>query len=207
MTIHCLCNHHLCCCFPTFTITFTITIHCLCILLVQWPHTFTMTLYIACAITTSVACTHCTCCSRGGAGSWSCWNSLSRFPSRFSWFAQKYHSSSKFSNSRGGHPRVLLPAQLVLEEDDRERALHHRREQLPRGQALHPLPGSLPAALWGHYGMQVRQSCFYKELSIICKLHFSAGTTTGTPSTTLRRHSTATYSNRFEGKFILHIDT
>ena len=81
----------------------------------------------------------CTICSRGQEGKWAYWNSL--YP-------------------RGGHPGVLLPPQLLLQEDDRERALHHRGEQLPRREALHPLPRRLPAALRGHHGMQVREHYF-----------------------------------------------
>ena len=78
----------------------------------------------------------CTPCSRGQPGKWAYWNSV--YP-------------------RGGHPGVLLPAQLVLKEDDRQRALHHRGEQLPRREALHPVPRRLPAALRGHHGVQVRE--------------------------------------------------
>ena len=81
----------------------------------------------------------CTSCSRHKQGEGAYWNSV--YP-------------------RGGHPGVLLPPQLLLQEDDRERALHHRGEQLPRREALHPLPRRLPAALRGHHGMQVRERLF-----------------------------------------------
>ena len=131
----------------------------------------------------------CTQCSRGQEGEWAYWNSV--YP-------------------RGRHSRVLLPAQLLLQEDDRERALHHRGEQLSRRQTLHTLPCRLPAALRGHHRVQVREqySLFWK-IKLLMETIFSkfesnnfqrnissADITTGIPLTTLQHPSTATCSNR-----------
>ncbi len=56
---------------------------------------------------------------------------------------------------RCGHARVLLPAELLLQAHDRERAVHHRGEQLPGREAVRAHPCRLPAALRPDRRLQV----------------------------------------------------
>ena len=135
----------------------------------------------------------CTPCSRGQPGKWAYWNSV--YP-------------------RGGHPGVLLPAQLLLQEDDRERA-SGRTTSLTWSSSPRPSPPASSTArtprgasertlLLVHFGWRrFFQSCWCLKVPTFdeflgARKMLSPGTTTGTPSTTRQHPSTAICSNRFK---------
>ena len=71
---------------------------------------------------------------------------------------------------RGGHAPVLLPPPLLLEEDDLERGVPPRGEQLSRGQDVRPRRQQVPEALREEGGLQVSgESCsLCRELGTCC---------------------------------------